>query len=56
MADFKNIEFNYQFVEPQTNEEEGVTIIKSKTNVKIDDATMANITNKIEKIRNKLID
>jgi hypothetical protein len=56
MADFKNIEFNYQFVEPQTNEEEGLTIIKSKTNVKIDDATMANITNKIEKIRNKLID
>ena len=54
-TDFDRIEFNYQFVEPQTNEEEGLTIIKSKTSVKIDEETMKNITSKIEKIRNNLI-
>ncbi len=54
-TDFNNIEFNYQFIEPQTNEAEGLTIIKSKTNVKIDQTTMKNITSKIEKIRNNLI-
>ncbi len=54
-TDFDNVEFNYQFIEPQTNEEEGLTIIKSKTSVKIDEATMNNITSKIEKIRNNLI-
>lgn len=54
-TDFDNVEFNYQFIEPQTNEEEGLTIIKSKTSVKIDEVTMNNITSKIEKIRNNLI-
>ena len=54
-TDFDKIEFNYQFVEPQTNEAEGITIIKSKTSVNIDEDTMNNITSKIEKIRNNLI-
>jgi hypothetical protein len=54
-TDFDNIEFNYQYIEPQTNEDEGLTIIKSKTSVNIDGETMKNITSKIEKIRNNLI-
>ncbi len=54
-TDFDNVEFNYQFIEPQTNESEGLTIIKSKTSVNIDEETMNNITSKIEKIRNNLI-
>jgi len=54
-TDFNNIDFNYQYVEPQTNEEQGLTVIKSKTSVKINEETMNNITSKTEKIRNNLI-
>jgi hypothetical protein len=54
-SDFDKVEFNYQYIEPQTNEKEGLTIIKSKTSVNIDEETMNSITSKIEKIRNNLI-
>jgi hypothetical protein len=53
--DFNKIEFNYQFIKPQTNEKAGITVIKSKTSVSIDDKTMSNIVGKVKEIREKLI-
>jgi len=54
-TDFDKIEFNYQFIEPQTVEAESLTIIKSKTAITIDDETMKSIISKVEAIRNNLI-
>lgn len=53
--DFDDIKYNYQYVKPQTNESNGLTIFKSKTSVSIDDSTMESIVIKVENIRKKLI-
>lgn len=54
-VDFDKIEYNYQFIKPQTIEAEGLTVIKSKTSVSIDDATMKSIVSKVAAIRTNLI-
>jgi len=54
-TDFDNIKFNYQFIEPQTDKENGITYIKSKTAVSIDKETMTNIIVKVKSIRKNLI-
>jgi hypothetical protein len=53
--EFDKIEFNYQFIEPQTIESQSLTVIKSKTAITIDDETMKNIITKVKEIRNSLI-
>ena len=54
-GEIDNIKFNYQFIKPQTVESEGLTVIKSKTSVTIDEATMNNIVSMVSKIRAELI-
>jgi len=53
--DFDKVKFNYQFIKPQTNEAEGLTVIKSKTSVDIDKTTMKSIISKVSEIRKSLI-
>lgn len=53
--DFDKVEYNYQFIKPQTIESEGLTVIKSKTSVNIDKDTMDSIIAKVAEIRKNLI-
>ena len=53
--DFDQVVYNYQFINPQTVESQGLTVIKSKTSVSIDKETMDNIVAKVSVIREKLI-
>ncbi len=53
--DFDKIIFNYTFIEPVTIPEKGLTNIKSRSSVEIDDIVLKNIVKKISAIRNKLI-
>lgn len=54
-TDFDQVKFDYEYVEPVTNEVEGLTVIKSKTSVDLGNDTMKNISEKIAAIRNDLI-
>jgi len=54
--EFDAIKYSYEFVEPETNIEEGLTIIKSKTAVVIEKGIMNNIVAKVKVIRNSIID
>jgi hypothetical protein len=53
--DFDNVKYNYQFINPQTVESEGLTVIKSKTSVSIDKVTMDSVVSKVARIRKDLI-
>lgn len=52
---FDQVEYTYEFVAPETVAAKKLTIIKSKSQVTVSDATMAEITSKIEAIRNTII-
>ena len=52
---FDQVEYTYEWVEPETNEGKHLTIIKSKSNVKISDAVLKEISLKITEIRNTII-
>lgn len=53
--DFDAIEIIYEYVEPETNPEEKMTHVKSKSGIKIPDEVLATIKMKVENIRNSLI-
>lgn len=53
--DFDLIDYSYEFVQPETNVEEGVTHIKSKTAVVIKKETMMSIIAKVKEIRESII-
>ena len=52
---FDQVEYTYEWVEPEPNEGKHLTIIKSKSNVKISDAVLKEISLKITEIRNTII-
>lgn len=52
---FDNVTFEYNFVQPETDEENKITHIKSTTNVSISDADLQAITEKLNEIRNQII-
>lgn len=54
-TDFAKINFNYTFVQPETDAAKGITHIKSQSSVEIDNNILKNIVSKIKNIRNKLI-
>jgi len=53
--DFDLIEYTYEYAQPITNSEIGLTQIKSKTSVVIKDAVMAGIIAKVKQIRENII-
>lgn len=52
---FKNIEYNYEYIEPVTDIANKTTIIKSKTSVKIEGGVLDKIIDKVKSIRNGLV-
>lgn len=54
-SSFNNVESEYIYRRSETKADERLTIIKSITNVKISDETLAEITTKVEDIRNDII-
>lgn len=53
--DFDKIEYTYEYVQPITNSESGLTQIKSKTSVVIKEAIMTSIIAKVKEIRENII-
>lgn len=54
-ASFDKVESSYTYMEPETRPDEQLTIIKSKSSVKLDDALLNEISVKIAKLRNDII-
>ena len=52
---FENVGDSYTWVEPQTNPEEHMTVIKSQSSVEVSPEVLAEITAKIDDIRNSII-
>ena len=52
---YDGIQFKYNFIEPVTDTTKKITYINSTTDVIVSDEQIALITNKIEEIRNKII-
>lgn len=53
---FNKVKYTYEWVEPETKAEEKLTVIKSKSTVEMDDATLNEISDKILAIRNSIIE
>lgn len=53
--DFNEIQFNYEYIEPVTDEDKCQTHIKSKSSVQIEDKILNNIVKKVKAIRTELI-
>jgi len=54
-TDFNQIEFNYTYVEPMHDASKHMTVIKSKSSVKMEGDVLNNIIAKVKSIRNGLI-
>jgi len=52
---YGNVQNTYTWVEPETNAEEKLTVIKSKSSVEISAETMAQISEQISSMRNSII-
>jgi len=52
---FNKVEYNYEWVEPETKADKSLTIIKSKSTVNLSEEVLKEITDKITEIRNNLI-
>jgi hypothetical protein len=52
---YANVDFSYTFVEPTTDEEAKKTVINSKSEVKMSEQQLTDITNKINEIRTSII-
>ena len=52
---FETIKYSYDYVEPETIKDEGLTIIKSTTSVIIDEKAMTEIIEKVKQIRKEII-
>lgn len=52
---YAGVEFSYTFVEPTTDEEAKKTVINSKSEVKMSEQQLTDITNKINEIRTSII-
>jgi len=52
---FEKVQYSYEWAEPETVAAKKLTIIKSKSNVTMDDAVLTEISDKVALIRNKII-
>jgi hypothetical protein len=52
---FNKVEYNYEWVEPETKTDKNLTIIKSKSTVNVSEEVLKEITDKITEIRNSII-
>lgn len=52
---FEKVQYSYEWAEPETVAAKKLTIIKSKSNVTMDDAVLTEISEKVAIIRNKII-
>lgn len=52
---FNKVEYNYEWVEPETKADKSLTIIKSKSTVNLSEEVLKEITDKITEIRNNII-
>ena len=52
---YANVDFSYTYVEPTTNEETKTTVINSKSEVKMSEQQLTDISNKINEIRTSII-
>jgi hypothetical protein len=52
---YEKVEYNYEWIEPETMSDKNLTIIKSKSSVTVSDDVLKEISNKIREIRNSII-
>jgi hypothetical protein len=51
---FNKVEYSYQWIEPETNADKNLTVIKSKSTIDMDEATLNEISEKISAIRTSI--